>query len=58
MDIESLNTFDILAMLDVPPDQVSGYIDISMMVAIRIQRGYMTMDMGSNGLYEISGLFL
>ena len=35
MDIESLNTFDILAMLDVPvlpADQVRGYIDISMMV--------------------------
>ena len=35
MDIEPLNTFDILAMLDVPvlpADQVSGYIDISMMV--------------------------
>ena len=35
MDIESLNTFDILAMLDVPvspADQVRGYIDILMMV--------------------------
>ena len=35
MDIETLNTFDILAMLDVsvlPADQVRGYIDISMMV--------------------------
>ena len=35
MDIEPLNTFDILAMLDVsvlPADQVRGYIDISMMV--------------------------
>ena len=35
MDIESLNTFDILAMLDVPvlpAEQVRGYIDISMMV--------------------------
>ena len=35
MVIESLNTFDILAMLDVPvlpADQVRGYIDISMMV--------------------------
>ena len=38
MDIEPLNTFDILAMLDVPvipPDQVRGYIDISMMVCNR-----------------------
>ena len=35
MDIEHLNTFDILAMLDVPvlsAGQVMGYIDISMMV--------------------------
>ena len=35
MDIEPLNTFDILAMLDVPvlpADQVMGYVDISMMV--------------------------
>ena len=35
MDIEPLNTFDILAMLDVlvlTADQVKGYIDISMMV--------------------------
>ena len=35
MDIEPLNTFDILVMLDVPvlpADQVRGYIDISMMV--------------------------
>ena len=35
MDIETLNTFDILTMLDVPvlpADQVRGYNDISMMV--------------------------
>ena len=35
MDIEPLNTFDILAMLDVPvlpADQVRGYVDISMKV--------------------------
>ena len=35
MDIEPFNTFDILAMLDVPvlaDDQVMGYIDISMIV--------------------------
>ena len=35
MDIKPLNTFDILAMLDVPvlpANQVRGYIDISMMV--------------------------
>ena len=35
MDIEPLNTFDILAMLDVPvllADQVRGYIDFSMML--------------------------
>ena len=37
MDIEPLNTFDILSMLDVPvlpADQVRGHIDISMMVCI------------------------
>ena len=35
MDIEPLNTFDILDMLDVPvlpADHVMGYVDISMMV--------------------------
>ena len=35
MDIEPLNTFDILAMLDVPvllADQVRGHVGISMMV--------------------------
>ena len=35
MDIEPLNTFDILAMLDVPvlpADHVMGYVDISKMV--------------------------
>ena len=35
MDIEPLNTFDILAMLEVPvlpADQVRGYVDVSMMV--------------------------
>ena len=35
MDIETLHTFHILAMLDVqalPADQVRGYIGISMMV--------------------------
>ena len=35
MDIESLNTFDILAMFDVPvlpADQVSEHVGISMMV--------------------------
>ena len=37
MDIEHLNTFDILAMLDVPilpADQVRGHVGISMMVCI------------------------
>ena len=54
MDIEPLNTFDILAMLDVPvlpADQVSGYIDIS-----SVDTGQWTLD--SNGLYERTGLFL
>ena len=61
MDIEPLNTFDILAMLDVPvlpADQVRGYIDISIGVQYEssVDTGQWTL--GSNGLYERRGVFL
>ena len=55
MDIEPLNTFDILVMLDepfIPADQERGYIDISMMVC-NTNPAWIQ----DNGLCGIRGLF-
>ena len=60
MDIESLNTFAILAMLDVPvfsADHVREYVDISMMVCntnpawIQDNGHWVAMDFAEEGGY-------
>ena len=67
MDIEPLNTFDILAMLDVPVlpgEQVRGYIDILMMVCntnpawIQDNGHWVAMEFTKEGGYFISLIHL
>ena len=57
----TLNTFDILAMLDVPvlpADHVRGYIEISMMVQYEPSMDTGQWTLGSNGLSGRRGLFI